>query len=84
MRDVARQRIENTKKLAIVNFPVRDTNRMQSFFQVAQQTDRNLVINLKQAFLLRLFENSGVDTPRIDDEHMRVYVPRKAWGVFGG
>jgi ribonuclease J len=82
VRDTAKKRIENTEKLAIVNFPVRDTDRMQSFFQVAQQTDRALVINLKQAYLLELFRQSGVDTPRIDDEHIRIYIPRKTWGVY--
>jgi ribonuclease J len=82
VRDVAKKRIENTPKLAIVNFPVRDTDRMQSFFQVAQQTGRSLVINLKQAYLLELFRQSGVDTPRIDDEHIRIYIPRKTWGVY--
>jgi ribonuclease J len=82
VRDTAKKRIENTEKLAIVNFPVRDTDRMQSFFQVAQQTDRALVINLKQAYLLELFRQSGVDTPRIDDEHIRIYIPRKRWGVY--
>ena len=55
---------------------------MQSFFQVAQQTGRSLVINLKQAYLLELFRQSGVDTPRIDDEHIRIYIPRKTWGVY--
>jgi ribonuclease J len=55
---------------------------MISFFQVAQQTDRSLVINLKQAYLLELFRQSRVDTPRIDDEHIRIYIPRKKWGVY--
>ena len=44
---------------------------MQSFFQVAQQTDRALVINLKQAYLLELFKASGIATPRIDDDQLR-------------
>ena len=68
--------------LKLVNFPIRDTDRMQSFFQVAQQTDRALVINLKQAYLLELFRASGIATPRVDDEHIRVYIPRKTWGVW--
>jgi ribonuclease J len=55
---------------------------MQSFFQVAQQTDRALVINLKQAYLLELFKASGIATPRIDDDHIRVHIPRKTWGVW--
>jgi ribonuclease J len=82
VKEVAKKRVDKTDKLVIVNFPVRDTDRMQSFFQVAKQTDRSLVINLKQAYLLELFRNSGIDTPRIDDDHIRIYVPRKGWGVL--
>jgi mRNA degradation ribonuclease J1/J2 len=43
---------------------------MRSFFQVAAQTGRSLVISLKQAYLLTLFEDSKLDAPRIDDEHI--------------
>jgi ribonuclease J len=82
VKEVAKERVEKTKGLVVVNFPVRDTDRMQSFFQVAQQTDRALVINLKQAYLLELFRASGIATPRIDDDHIRVYIPRKMWGVW--
>jgi ribonuclease J len=82
VKEVAKERVDKTKGLAVVNFPVRDTDRMPSFFQVAQQTDRALVINLKQAYLLQLFRESGIATPRIDDDHLRVYIPRKTWGVY--
>jgi ribonuclease J len=81
VKEVAKERVEKTKGLAVVNFPVRDTDRMQSFYQVAQQTDRALVINLKQAYLLELFKESGIGTPRIDDDNIRIYIPRKTWGV---
>ena len=77
------ERVERTKNLVVVNFPIRDTDRMISFYEVAKNTNRSLVINLKQAHLLHLFEKSGISTPRIDDEHIRIYVPRKGWGVFG-
>jgi ribonuclease J len=82
VKEVAKERVDKTNGLVVVNFPVRDTDRMQSFFQVAQQTDRALVINLKQAYLLELFRRSGIATPRIDDDHIRVYIPRKTWGVY--
>jgi ribonuclease J len=82
VKEVAKERAEKTKGLVVVNFPVRDTDRMQSFYQVAQQTDRALVLNLKQAYLLELFRASGIATPRIDDDHIRVYIPRKSWGVY--
>jgi ribonuclease J len=66
VKEVAQERVEKTDGLVVANFPVRDTDRMERFFQVAQQTDRALVINLKQAYLLELFRASGIATPRID------------------
>ena len=82
VKEVAKKRVEKTDNLVIVNFPVRDTDRMQSFFQVAKETDRALVIDMKQAYLLELFKQSGVPTLDIDDDNMRIYVPRKSWGVL--
>jgi ribonuclease J len=82
VKEVAKERVDKTDGLVVANFPVRDTDRMQSFFRVARQTDRALVINLKQAYLLELFRKSGIPTPRIDDEQIRIYVPRKTWGVY--
>ncbi|MEM2918857.1 MAG: MBL fold metallo-hydrolase [Candidatus Altiarchaeota archaeon] len=76
------ERVEKTKNLVVVNFPIRDTERMLSFHRVAKETNRALVINLKQAYLLKLFENSGISAPKIDDENIRIYIPRKGWGVF--
>ncbi len=82
VKKVAQDRVQKTDGLIVANFPVRDTDRMQSFFEVAKQTDRALVINLKQAYLLELFRKSGIATPQIDDDHIRIYVPRKTWGVY--
>ncbi|MGZ4885566.1 MAG: MBL fold metallo-hydrolase [Halobacteriota archaeon] len=82
VKEIVKERAEKTKSLVVANFPVRDTDRMQSFFEAAQQTDRALVINLKQAYLLELFKQSGIRTPRLNDEHIRVYIPRKGWGVY--
>lgn len=82
VREVAKERVEKTDGLVVANFSVRDTDRMERFFQVAQQTDRALVINLEQAYLLELFRELDITTPRIDDDHPRVYIPRKTWGVY--
>jgi ribonuclease J len=81
VKEVAKQRVEKTNGLVVVNFPARDTDRMQSFFQVAHQTDRALVINLKQAYRLELFNASGIGTRRIDDDNLRL-IPRKMGGVY--
>ena len=82
VKEVAKERVDKTNGLVVANFPVRDTDRMRSFLEVARQTDRALTINLKQAYLLELFRNSGIEAPRVDDDEIRIYVPRKKWGVY--
>lgn len=80
----AKRVISNFNGLVIVNYPVRDLDRLVTFYKVAKDTDRTLVLNLKQAYMLNLFNNkdhSDKDYPKIDD--VAVYAPRKGWGLVG-
>ncbi|MGB6464211.1 MAG: MBL fold metallo-hydrolase [Nitrosotalea sp.] len=76
--------INSTKNLVVVSYPTRDLDRLLSFYNAAKETGRQLVIDLKQAYLLRLFQNSenykGV-YPKIEDETIKIYIPRKSWGL---
>ena len=73
--------VENIRGLIIVNFPVRDTDRMQSFIEAAKHTDRSLVINMRQAYTLKTLEENNVSyVPRLDE--VKIFVPRKGWGVL--
>jgi ribonuclease J len=74
----AKNIIADLKGLVIVNFPVRDLDRLLTFYRVAKETDRRLVVNLKQAYMLKLF--SGRDYPELDD--VDVYIPRRGWGLI--
>lgn len=74
----AKSIISDFKGLVIVNFPVRDLDRLLTFYRVAKETDRRLVVNLKQAYMLKLF--SGRDYPELDD--VDVYIPRRGWGLI--
>lgn len=74
-----------TQKLVVVSYPTRDLDRLLSFYNSAKQAGRYLVIDLKQAYLLRLFEQSeeyGRTYPKLSDESIRIYVPRKSWGLI--
>ena len=75
----AKNLISNFKGLVIVNFPIRDIDRLLTFYKVARDTDRTLVVNLKQAYLLKLF--SGRDYPELED--VEVYIPKRGWGLIG-
>ena len=77
--------INSTKKLVVVSYPTRDLDRLLSFYNAAKKTGRYLVIDLKQAYLLKLFqdsENYKNVYPRINDETIKIYQPRKSWGLL--
>ncbi|MGC9516740.1 MAG: MBL fold metallo-hydrolase [Methanomicrobiales archaeon] len=71
--------ISNYHGLVVINYPIRDLDRLLTFYEVACNVDRKLVVNLKQAYMLNLFYGKGY--PKIDD--VVVYVPRKGWGLLG-
>lgn len=75
----AKNIISDFKGLVIVNFPVRDLDRLLTFYNVAKDADRTLVVNLKQAYLLKLFTGRGY--PELED--VEVYVPKRGWGLIG-
>lgn len=78
--DIERRAVEEVTKskgLVIVNYPIRDLDRLITFYNVAQRTDRDLVVSLKQAYILNLFTGQGY--PEIDE--VMVYQPRRGWGL---
>jgi len=74
--------LARVKSLVVVDFPIRDTERMVSFLEVARATGRKLAISTKQAYLLKQLEGTGSGVPSLDDEHLAVYVRRKGWGLI--
>ena len=47
--------VERCEGLVVVNYPVRDLDRLLTFYKVAEDTGRKLVVSLKQAYILNLF-----------------------------
>ena len=77
--------INDTKNLVIAGYPMRDLDRFLSFYLAAKNTGRDLVIDLKQAYLLELFDNSVTQHglyPGATDEHIRIFIPRGEWGLI--
>jgi len=75
-----KKEIEKTNGLAIVNFPVRDTERMTSFLEAAEETDRKLIVNTKQFRLLEHLEETEADAPKPDE--VLIHLPNKSWGTI--
>ena len=77
--DDAADTISETKALSIVNYPIRDLDRMATFKEAAEVNDRRLVLNLKQAMLLEIFRKHKLKAPKLSE--CDIYVPRKSWGL---
>jgi len=80
--------IKDHKGLAIVNYPIRDLDRLITFHNVARNTDRTLAINSKQAYMLELLYNEkSIEKnkyPNLKDSKISVYFPRKKQGLISG
>jgi len=77
--------VNSTKKLVICGYPIRDLDRLQSFYLAAKETGRYLVIEPKQAYLLKLFNESGKLKglyPSPTDKHIKIYMPKGEWGLI--
>jgi len=77
--------VNNTKGLAICGYPIRDLDRLLSFYLAAKQSNRDLVIDMKQAYLLKLFNESTNlqgQYPSPTDKNIKIYIPRGSWGLL--
>ncbi len=76
--------VNSTKNLVVTSYPTRDLDRLLSFYNAAKETDRYLAIDLKQAYLLKLFASSQSYSgiyPKVDDPLIKIYLSRKSWGL---
>jgi len=77
--------INKTKNLVICSYPTRDLDRLLSFYNAAEASGRSLVIDLKQAYILMLFQTSEFWKniyPKPGDKKLKIFLPRKKWGLI--
>jgi ribonuclease J len=79
---IASDTISKTKGLVLFNFPIRDVDRLKTFFKAAQKNERRFVTNMKQAYLIELLnrEDKNLELPRLDD--FDIFLHRSSWGVY--
>ena len=77
--------VNDTKQLVVCSYPIRDLDRFHSFYLAAKATGRYLVIDLKQAYLLNLFNASPTVKdlyPSSTDPQIKIYMPRGSWSLI--
>jgi len=85
VESIATKIINDTQELVICGYPIRDLDRLMSFYLAAKSAGRYLVIDIKQAYLLKLFSSSANFRklyPSPKDEAIKIFIPRGSWGLL--
>ncbi|MCW3988729.1 MAG: MBL fold metallo-hydrolase [Candidatus Bathyarchaeota archaeon] len=79
----AKKLTESTPGLVVTTFPARDLTRLSTFYRIACETGRKLVIDFTQAYLLEQFSSVSDRYPKSDDPNICLFAARKSWGIAG-
>ena len=77
--------INESKELVVCGYPIRDLDRLMSFYLAAKNTGRYLVVDMKQAYLLKLFSTSAHYSklyPAPNDKQIKIFIPRGKWSLL--
>ncbi len=81
VRKAITERMAGEKGYVFVNWPERDTDRLDSMARGAEANGRHLLISMKQAKLLEELDGKE-GAPKLDQFGIRILIPRKSWGAY--
>lgn len=74
---------ENKKQLSIVDFNFKDVDRFTTFYNIAKQLNKKLVISFKHAcFLEKYHKDKKLKTPDSQDENILLLKPKRLTGTY--
>ncbi len=75
--------VSETNRLVFADFNFKDVDRLNTFYKIAQENDRKLVVKMNDAYFLKyLSKDKHLDVPDIDDEHIIIYLPKQGSGTY--
>lgn len=79
----SKNQIEKCRNLSIVDFNFKDVDRFSTFYKIAKDVDKKLVISFKHAcFLERYATDSKLKTPKISDDDILILKPKRLTGTY--
>jgi ribonuclease J len=85
VRENSVKTIKQSKGLVIADFAFRDLTRFATFYDIAKETDRRLVISKRDAYLIESLSGESdlpFKLPSVRDENVMIYVERKKTGRY--
>ena len=81
----SKKEISQCKNLSIVDFNFKDVDRFTTFYRIAKDLDKKLVISFRHAcFLERYHKDKKLRTPDSIDENIMLLKPKRMTGTYIG
>jgi ribonuclease J len=75
--------VSSTNRLVLADFNFKDVDRLRTFYNVAKENGRKFVVKLNDAYFLKwLSKDPKLNVPKIDDDDIIIYVPKKKSGTY--
>ena len=79
----SKKEIQGNRSLAIVDFNFKDVDRFTTFYRIAQEVDRKLVISFRHAcYLEKYHHDQKLHTPDSTDEYIQLLKPKRLTGTY--
>lgn len=79
----SKKEISRCKNLSIVDFNFKDVDRFTTFYRIARDLDKTLVISFKHAcFLERYYRDKKLKVPDSRDENILLLKPKRLTGTY--
>ncbi len=79
----SRKVVSKAKNLVIVDFNFKDVDRFRTFYKIAQETGRKMVISFKHAcYLERYHQDKNLRAPDSTDENIMIMKPKLMTGTY--
>jgi ribonuclease J len=79
----SKQKINQCRTLSIVDFNFKDVDRFTTFYRIAKDLGKTLVINFKHAcFLEQYAHDKKLNVPKVTDENLALLKPKRLTGTY--
>jgi ribonuclease J len=79
----SKQKIQKNNTFSLVDFNFKDVDRFTTFYKIAKDTGKTLVINFKHAcFLEQYSQDKKLQTPSVTDAQIALLKPKRLTGTY--
>jgi len=81
VHDDCNNKVKEKKRLVLADFSIKDVDRLGTFYNIAKENGRKLVLNVNDVpYLKYLSQDPQLNVPPPDDDNISIFIPKK--GTF--